>query len=159
MWAPDAASIKARESERAKGPYQQPELGIVLRGAWTCDAHEVTRADLRRFLADGFRKLRSVADQERLEDEDHRRLLELAFTLFSKAEEVIWRDVQATRQEDEDRGSEGDLIELSDEDAQVLKEIAEEQEAATRRIMQLTWEEEPSAPEGEISAEFENYSL
>jgi len=147
-----------RAETRARAIPRRPVTGIVLTGVWPCEPERATRGDLRRFLAGGLRALRDIAERKELEPEDRRRLFEVAFAVFSQAEELIWAQLEDSRRSGGE-AARPDLIGLSEEEARVLREIGEEQEADLTGFREAVWSEDVHRPEGETATDLENYAL
>jgi hypothetical protein len=131
----DSLVTRSRRSTRKR---RMP--GIVLKGAWSCDARQVTLGEIRGFLAGGFAKLRDVAKDQGYDEDDRRRLFEVAFTVLSQIEQMMWHDVQEARTR---RAHQEEELELREEDRALLNEIDRHHRAQIDAVFSRPVEEEP----------------
>jgi hypothetical protein len=148
--ARDNLVTRSRRNVRRR---QKP--GIVLRGAWSCDPRRVTLGEVRGFLAEGFAKLRDVANDQGYDEDDRRRLFEVAFTLLSEIEQMMWHDLQEARTR---RAHQEEEVELCEEDRTLLKEIDRHHRAQIDAVFSKPVEEEPIHEEV-VSSDIDQFIL
>jgi len=145
-------SLVTRSGRNAR---KRQKPGIVLRGAWSYDANQVTLGEIRRFLAGGFAKLRDVANDQGYDEDDRRRLFEAVFTVLSRIEHMMWHDAQKARAP---RAHQEEALELSEEDCALLNEIDRHHREQVDAVFSRPVEEEPIHEEI-VSSDVDHYIL